>query len=401
MKGSDTTLRFSTLAFVIFSGVVLLMSSGCASKRFVVEPIDAKIPELKFEYWKDGSWHPAHGHAGAYFSESDKKKFRIKTHKEGGDCQFVYVDGDTHFTRECDEKSEITLNLGKYRQNSPEVIGFSVTMENSGTQQGYFYPLMRNQYEPLPVSFKCPYSKKNGSISVCSRPATYRFLFDVSIKSQGEGDLLFTRKCNGEEKISETLNVSGPETKTLSISSDKANFCVVGLALRQGSTRKSQRIYVRFYDPEYIPLSSPEITKKDDGFKICAPEDYELLSINGKDYSNSFFSDSCKTVESSHVEVLVWDDVGRLSRVVSSLNGRKTSLYLSRINKNSTTNYFTKSRYSWGFYEDLYKWGYPKLRDYCPKEKTECMRDKAKALMDSPTVISAVESWDGSLLKGD
>lgn len=382
---------------IITGIIILVLLSGCAStKPLSMKPMEADIPELKFEYLKKDKWIEVYGHAGDLFVEGEKKILRIKTHKKGGNCLLNYVDGDTHFTKDCKGMSEVFLDLGKYKKPHPEVMGISVSMEKTGTQLGYFYPLLRPLRDVLPVNFKCPYSKTTDSVTSCTRPASYSFVFEVVIGGEGKGKLQYEFKCNNHSKITELYDVDGPGVLTLTAISDSQNFCVVGLALRQGALRQAHRIYLRFYNPKYIPLPKPNVSLKDGEYKICAPEDYELLSVNKKDYGSGVFSGSCKSVRAASVEALAWDTIGRFSRYVSSMGNRKASLHLKQLN-GSTANQDNKLDH-WDLYQDLFEWVSKKVQRICNDGDIDCYKKEVDALMYHPQVVATIEAWDKKYL---
>ena len=187
----------------------------------------------------------------------------------------------------------------------------------------------------------------------------------------------------------------GAEIKIISLSVEEPTLCVIGLALKQGQLRQAHRIYVRFYDPKYLPLPTPHIKKTDDGYEVCAPEDYKFYTVNGEDKKRSWFTGKCFEVKELK-EILVWDQLGRFSWLRPSLDeSHKTSLYLNQLNHNP---YQYQRSNNWTFYGHLYDFGYEKVMEVCESvhEKVfeSCVHEQIASLKDHPEFVRMVERWD-------
>lgn len=372
--------------------------SGCGGTAALsMKPIDADIPELRFWYMKGGAWQNAFGQAGDFFSVGDPKEFQIKLNKNAGDCQLTYDDGDTHFTQDCDGQSTVTLNLGNYSAQQPDVIGISVATQNGGIQTGYFYPNMRVQHSALPVTYTCPGQSSSGLMSTCTRPATYDFDFSANITDGDPGQLQFVRQCNKGSLETDVINISGAGPVPLSLNSTTPDFCVIQLNLRQKqlpngtwAIEEQQNIFVRFYDPTYIPLPLPELTQQSNGsWQACAPDDYSMYSINGTDYGSGWFSSNCKTITGSNLEIDVWDSIGRFSwnvippRVL--MNAKSSGQRGVELN-------------GFYFYNKARPWVEQQILSVCKPTDEGCIKKKRDELLRNPKMVKAVTAWDASLL---
>jgi hypothetical protein len=375
----------------------LIFIAGCTTLPTSLKPVDAQIPELKFSYLKDGSFKTAFGHSASHFKEGDPKVFKVKVNQYGGVCKLRYIDGNDDITKDCTGSSEVTLDLGLHYKNQPEVIGISVSQEKLGIQQGFLYSLLRKEREPLPVEFKCPHAESEGDLAICTRPATYAFKVNAVITNNVAGELLQTFVCNDGTKFENIIPVSSSGEKMLEFTPQNATFCTVGLGLRQGkradgthSILQAKSIFIRFYDPLYIPLSTPVLKTQDGVKKICPGESYSAYTFNNKDGS-AIDTQTCFNYPSVF-EFLAWDGIGRFS-----------------YKKNQTQELLALTNESWDFYEKIKPWVKKNSPDCVSdneeywvhdeyRSKDECMKKEYEKLMHHPQMIKAIENWDSSLL---
>jgi hypothetical protein len=348
-----------------------------------MKPVDAEIPELKFSYYKNGIFKSAYGHAGGHFSEGDLKIFKVKVNKYGGACKLRYIDGNDDITKDCTGLSEVTLDMGTHYKNQPEVIGISVSQEKLGIQQGYFYSLMRKERESLPVDFKCPYSDSTGDLAVCTRPASYAFKVKAIITNNLPGELLQTFVCNDGSKYETVLPISGADEKNLEFTVRNPTFCTVGLGLRQGKRPdgthtiiQAKSIFVRFYNPLYIPLGSPNLIMENGVKKVCSGDSYAAYTLFNRD-GGYLEPQTCFSV-SNFFEFFAWDSIGRFS-----------------FKSYSDSFTFAKQQDGWDFYTKAEPW----IRKNMPRCKSdECIKKEYAKLIRNPKMISAIENWDSSIL---
>ena len=385
-----------TVIFLL--AVLLVLMTSCSSGTLSMHPIDAKIPEMRFWYWKDGEYKSAWGDKGDWFKTGDPKKFKLKLHKDAGKCQLTYQDGDSHFTKDCQGMSEFELDLGTYTSSQSPVVGFSVATENLGIQQGFFYPNLLTQFPAIPVAYKCPHSDTVGGISVCTRPATYAFNFVATITDNYPGLLQFTKKCDNDFVPTVTpITVTGAGQLNFSVTSDTAQYCAINLAVKQNqqpdgsyAIKKEQTVHIRFYDPKYVPLPIPTMTQTKDGWHVCAPQEYKLYSVNESDGGGGIFAGACQDVKGNTVEFMVWDDIGRFSwnvapgRVLQFLDG-------AAVGDIPLTN-------GYNFYSTAKPWIEGQLDKLCKKSDWRCRYFKYNDVIHLPKMIEAVEKWDASVL---
>lgn len=294
--------------------ILSIFACGCASIGPVsLQPVDAKIPELRFSYFKDGKWVPAFGHAGDHFKIGDPQRFKIQLHSSMNECQLSYNDGEKHFTHDCSGVSEYELDLGPYHQDSPTVLGISVASEKAGIQVGHFYPNLAKVRKELPLIFKCPSQSTHGTISTCTRPATFEFPLRIQVVNDTAGKMLVQHKCSNGKKNSEVRDISGSGFQEYSVSMEDPTYCVLVFALKQQNLKFSHTVHTRFYNPKYIPLANPTIVKDGDYYNVCAHGDYEFYKVNGKDYKDNLWTGKCKRIHGDLVEIQAWDEIGRTS----------------------------------------------------------------------------------------
>jgi hypothetical protein len=378
--------------------LVLAVMSGCGGTQLLsMKPIEADIPELRFWYEKGGALKSVWGHAGDFFAAGDAKKFVVKLHKDAGKCQLTYDDGDSHFTKDCAGLSTMTLDLGKYYANHPDVIGISVATEKLGIQMGFFYPNLRAERDVLPVEYKCPGQSSNKTMSTCTRPASYQFFLNAQIEDGSAGEMQFVRKCNKTSMQTDVIPVTGAGPITVSLQSMTPDYCVIQLNLRQNkqadgtyTIKKQQNLFVRFYDEKYIPLPIPELTKQSDGnWKACAPESYEKYSVNGND-RGSWTQSKCYTVGGSKdTEIDVWDRSGRFS-----WNATPGRMMLGT--KGTTPQGIEINGFY--FYNQARPWVEDRIKAACGSNDLACAKKKHSELLKDPKMIRAMEAWDASLL---
>jgi hypothetical protein len=364
----------------------LMLMAGCAStKPLSMKPIDAEIPELRFSYLKDGAFKIARGHAADHFVVGDPKVLKIRVHSRGGKCLLRYIDGDTDKSKDCTGLSEVTLDLGKHYERQPEVIGVSVSQEKLGIQQGFFYPSLREARSALTVEYKCPYSNSVQDLDVCTRPASYSFKLKALILSNTSGEIFEKLVCNEGTGFERTKPVYGSSEHLIEFTPKQPTFCVLGIGLKQGKKPdgsyeiiQSKSIFIRFYNPKYIPLPAPSIEAVEGGFKACGSETYDAFSINDRDFKKL---DSGKCVSlPREFEFMAWDSLGRftwdtkppLGIALSSVDGE-----------------------GWQFYENSRNWI---MRNMTRCSNSRCVRSEINRLMNHPKMVQAVESWDSSIL---
>lgn len=379
---------------------VLGCNGGCSSTKAVsMKPVDARIPELRFWYEKNGQMKDVYGSGGDYFNAGDAKQFKVKLHKNGGNCQLTYTDGDSNFTKDCRGMSTYTLDLGTYYVNHPSVVGISVAMEKLGIQQGYFYPQVNpSPFPELPVSYKCPQQESTDGISVCTRPATYQFNFTVSVKENFPGLLQYARKCVSDAtETVDVFTINGAGDVPLTFNSSLAQYCTISVALKQNpqpdgsyAIKKKNVIHLNFYNPQYIPLPIPVINKVANGWQVCGAEEYDATSLNLVD-GGGIGSGKCKTVNASSMEALAWDDIGRFSWNTSDASGR--SLFLD-----ATTSSKTSKSNGYYFYTLARPWVENQVLKKCRANDEQCIRSHINEVMRDPKMIKAVENWDSSIL---
>lgn len=356
---------------------LLFLLCSCVSPQYrPLPPVDAAIPEMPFSYMSNGSWREAFGQGSAKFSVGDTKKFKISLFSKGGACILRVLNGDTDRALSCTGKKELELDLGTYQAGEPEIISFVTTYEKLGTQVGYFYPSLAKERPVLDVSFKCPYQSQNGGFSVCTRPATYRFLYHLSFKEAVLGKFIHRRQCAGQPLEETVFDASGPFEKEFEITSAVPTYCVIGIG--EKNTGKAHVIHVRFYDPKYIPLLPPLIKGSLGAHKVCAADTYDALSVNNTYEYELKLGGCAPPTFASPLLVFAWDRFGRFSFLEFS------DLYFYN---------------GWGFYEEAKKYAFEQVTATCgnvPKE--ECVRKNSKKLMYTDKVIKAVEKWDASIL---
>lgn len=221
---------------------------GCITYRDI--PIADGLPNLQFEYWNGTDYIKANGQAASHVKENDAAKFKIKIGKHRGDCRLRYLDGNRDLVTNCTGKSEIEIDLGKYYTGHPEVVSFLLIEEKYGIKSGYFYPSMRPIRDVLPVVFQCPVQETKDGLSVCTRPAGFKFMFKVVITQLSE--LLYTYQCRGEARRETLLKVA--KDTELSLDAEHPTYCTVGLGLKAGSFKQNHVLHVRFYDAVRSPV---------------------------------------------------------------------------------------------------------------------------------------------------
>lgn len=357
---------------------------GCGSTPPVsMSPDKAKVPELEFYYFKGGDWIRVHGHGGSKFQPGESRKFRIKLHKKMGDCQINYVDGDEHFTRDCKGHSSYELDLGQYYNSTPSITSFSVASEAVGIQVGHFYAAIGLQGMALPISIKCPEQSTHNNVSTCSRPATYKMKVMAINPDNEAGKIHFEYKCLNKDKVVKIdEDILGEEYKEYTINSDIPTYCVAGLALKINTTKLySHLVHIRFYDPKYIPLPAPTIKKDSKGYLACAKGNYKLYSVNGNDKGSGIFSGKCERVEEKPVDIIVWDEIGRVGH--SFLPGEE----IENFNQPQLAE-------GWGFYTNMYPWFKSQIKKKCRYFSKDCIKE----IMYHPKMVQAVENWDSNKL---
>lgn len=378
---------------ILFAVLALVFLGSCSTtKPLSMKPVDAKIPELTFYYWKDNSWRLVRGHGGEYFQPGDPKKFKVKVHKDSGKCLINYQDGDAHTVYNCKGQSEVEFDLGNYSITTPEVFGMSVATEDLGIQVGYFYPNVHPQRAVLGVDYKCPYQNTNGNISVCTRPASYKFVVMALLSNPGPGKLQFVRACSGQPTQTTVIDVSGPGAQQVELVNDYPGYCIMSLNYRNvlpdgsmGEVREQQIIHIRFYNPEYIPLSVPSVIEWQSGYKVCSGEAYEKVSLNGSDRGGMGFG-KCLESKSAQLSFLAWDSIGRLAwaaRSKSALIGLMDSSFTLQTN-------------GFDFYQNLIAWMREQMK-HC-KTNMACLQREKTRLLKHPKVVEAMTAWDSSLL---
>lgn len=359
----------------------LLIVTGCATNPVPLKPIEAMIPELRFSYSKDGGFKNAYGHAADHFKEGDPKIIKIKVNKKGGNCKLRYIDGDQDFTKDCTGLSEIVLDMGSHYAGQPDVIGMSISQEYLGIQQGFLYNLLRKERDSLPVEFNCPYDDATSDLAVCTRPATYAFKIKITIEENLPGDLLQTLSCNDGTAFDKVLPISGTEEKWLEFTVRTPTFCSLGLGLRQdkrpdGTHRilKGKTIFLRFYNPSYIPLGVPELGSVGGVRSVCATADYAAHTIYEKD-GGRLNAGACVSAPSSF-EFLAWDSYGRFTFKIEPT--KKMG-----------------NQEGWEFYENIKPWILDNMKPCATKS---CVVSEYKRLSQHPKMVQAVEGWDSSIL---
>lgn len=360
----------------------LLLGSCVTGKVASMTPLQARIPEMKFWYWKDGGYVPAYGHVADYFEAGAPKKFKIQLYNSGK-CEARIIDGDTDLTRNCNGLSQLEFDLGSYGISQPSVLGISVAQEKLGIQQAYLYPRLGPPINPLEVDFRCPYQASNQNLSVCSRPAGYNFHFTAKVNTTGVGQLLYTYQCVGGSLYSEIRAITGVQAESFDLKVDGPAYCEVGLALRQNklpvgwSNIQSRNVYLRFYDPAYIPLGVPSYTVGNSHILACAGDDYNAWTLNGQE-KGSMNAGKCKKVNGPSLEVAAWDGLGRFSWINYPQNALRGSI---------GGNYFD-------FYDKAQPWVSKRLKELCGEVTQECWREKQAELARDPNWVKAVENWD-------
>lgn len=391
-------MRFS-LSFVLFIAVTL---SGCSTstKSISMKPEDAKIPELHFDYWKDGKWRKAEGHAGDEFTVGNVKKFRVRTHKGMGNCLVNYLDGDSHIVKDCSNKGEVlfdTEDFEDYYEGHPTVLAFSVAGEKTGIQTGYFYPFVGIKRESLPVLVRCPHVQTSRNITTCSRPATFTFRMVAKNPLAEPGDLQYQYSCRDGQSGKEVFtDVESYGSEVLELKVNEASYCAIAFAFRnKDKTKKlSHLLHVRFYDPKYIPLPLPNVSETSKGYKVCGAEEYRLTSVNGDDRGR-LKAGNCINVKGNSLDMLSWDDIGRLNHVHKS----KLPSNMEDIGRN----FFTpRAMYidnaGWEFYKEARPWVESEIRKLCTPITASCAREKYKEVLYHPRMVKAVEEWDAKYL---
>lgn len=225
--------------------LTLLLSSCITTKT--ASPVDAGLPDLKFWYWKSGSYVQADGQGSNYFTPGEQKRFKVET---TGKCSVRYIDGDNDQTKPCEK--EVYFDFGQYLQTSPEVASI-VVISDSGSHYGVFYPTLRQQREVLPLEFACPQQETTHNVSVCARPAGYKFQFTV--KTDEAGKLLYTKQCSGSGLTEEIIELKEPTARSFSLESAGQNYCTVGFGFKKPSGHTSSHVlHVRFYNPKYMSM---------------------------------------------------------------------------------------------------------------------------------------------------
>lgn len=366
----------------------LMFLVGCSStKPLSMKPMDAEIPELRFSYLKNGEFKVARGHSADHFSVGDPKILKIRVHNRGGKCSLRYIDGDSDMSKDCTGLSEVVLDLGKHYQGQPEVLGVSVSQEKLGVQQGFFYPLLRETRAELPVDYKCPYSESKGDLDVCTRPATFAFKLKAQIKSDLAGELFEKLVCNDGTQFERVKAIAGASEQQIEFVTKGPTFCVLGVGLRQGkkpdgsyTVIQSKSVFIRFYDPRYIPLPRPQIVVEGGKKKACGSENYDAYSIGDKDYKHGPFTKNCIEIP-DQFEFMAWDSIGRFTWRTS--DPLTFALFSSMKGE------------GWDFYENARVWIIKNMKS-CSSVK--CVRSEIDRLMEHPKMVEAVESWDSSIL---
>lgn len=361
---------------LIFLYIFIFLSSCVSPDYRPMPPIEAGIPELPFSYLSNGIWRETYGHGSARFSEGDTKKFKIDLFSDEGDCILRVINGDVDTAINCSNKKEIELDLGKYKKSEPEVLSFVVTYQNLGSQVGYFYPSLAKERPTLDVSYICPYQAQNGGFSVCTRPATYRFLYRLNFNDPVSGKFIHRRQCVGQPLEETIFESSGPFEREFELNSPVPTYCVIGIG--EKNTGKSHVIHVRFYDPKYIPLLPPYVKKTASASKVCANDKYDALSIN-KTYQTKLNKDECTSaVFYSPLLIFAWDKFGRFSFLEHS------DVYFYN---------------GWNFYAEAKDYAFEQIKKTCGSVVSrECLNNNERQLMYSEKVIKAVEMWDSSIL---
>jgi hypothetical protein len=350
---------------------------GCVTPQYrPMPPVEAGIPELAFSYFWSNTWKEAYGHASARFVAGEKKKFKISLFSKGGECTIRTLNGDVDSAQSCTGKKEIEIDLGNYKNSEPEVLSFVVSYEKLGTQVGYFYPNLSKDRPVLNLAFVCPYQQQNGGFSVCTRPATYRFIYRLNFLDSISGKFIHRVQCVGgslEEKI---FDAQGPFDRDFELTSDKPTYCVIGIG--EKNTGKSHVIHVRFYDPRYIPLLPAVVKQTNAGLKICATDNYDALKINNT-YETYLRIESCTSaLFQSPLLVFAGDRFGRFSFLEFS------GSYLYN---------------GWNFYYDAKDYAFEQIQRTCGEfPDKQCIEKNYKKLMYTDRVIQAVENWDASIL---
>ena len=352
----------------------LFLNSCTSTPPLSMKPVDARIPELQFYYYKSGAWELARGQAADYFSPGDPKKFKVITHPKSGDCMINFVDGDVQKTFPCTNNSETIIDLGIYTVISPSVQAMSVVSENFGIQLGYFYPNLHSPKNMMGVEFTCPYSETNGNISVCTRPATYAFEFSFKIPTPGK--LQVISQCTGGVPNIDTQTVTIPQEFKSKISSPEKNYCIVSINFVDNNNEQFQHIiHIRFYDPLYIPLSTPSVKLDDQGYHICTGEKYYKTLVNGEDYG-VLGAGYCYVVNTPNVSIIGWDTIGRVAWGYAS---KEVSVLENGFN----------------FYSEAYQFAQNKL-SFC--NDCDCVKQNVNLVLYDPKMINAVHDWNAKEL---
>jgi hypothetical protein len=313
-------------------------------------------------------------------------------HEDGGECIINYQDGDVHKTFDCTDKNEVDLDLGTYKKVSTEVVGISVAMRKLGIQVGFFYPSLRTKRDILPIEFVCPYQMTKDNLSVCTRPATYKFKMLANFDYPGTGKGQFVYECVSGQKDDQRFDLAGAEEKEFEINSNKPDYCVISVGSvntdsTPGMVKKQHVIHVRFYNNEYIPLAVPTINELPDGFRVCAGEDYSKVYYNRESHG-SMSAGECSIVKGTYIDFIGWDSIGRLTWIykAKAMNSVKslapTSMY--------------KSNNGMEFYTQATPWFRQQVK-HCGSDM-KCITKEKTRLLQHPSVVEAMVKWDASVL---
>jgi len=323
--------RFLTYISIAF------MTSGCATvfgfnKRVseVLKPVDANRFEAGIHYKCNG--HDEYDFSGMSVCQikagelfdfwvklpPSKGQIVIRTTRNQIVDDFKASDDWYHAQWKMqDENDSIRLVVG-------------ISGEGTGRQKAEIHPYVLTDRHPKlkgVVDYFCFEDDATRLVvgqGVCQQPvgAVVTGSFHLDSKKSGFY-LLDSQGCDisSDSNLTHPFPVGTSEVK-FNFSRSSQGYCTVGLfAKYDDGSRDEARLYLEFWNFDYVPLVKPTIQKQDsDRLTACAAQGYAFYEVNDRVHRNCWFDGHCaaeKWLPDGTGYITVWDQDGRVTSIVT------------------------------------------------------------------------------------